>query len=145
MVFGLILIGVLLLDTGFKGTQRELGQRLQDDMLGQQGFVGWAAAFFAIGAIGYIPTLEKPSRYFIALMLVVIVLRNGGVFQQFKDALATAAKAGPAVSTASPVTSGDTEGSGSSSGSGSSGGGGSGASTAVSTIAKLAPLALAFL
>jgi hypothetical protein len=141
MIIGLILLGILLLDTGFKGTQRELAQQLTNDLVGEQGFIGWIAAFGAIGALGYIPVLEKPSRYFIALMLVVIVLRNGGAFQNFKQALQDAAVKGPAVSKATPVTAADQGGGGSSK---SDSGGGGGANTALNILGGVAKIATLF-
>jgi hypothetical protein len=122
MIVGLLVLGIMLMASGLKGTEHKLGQQITNDLLGTDGFIGWIAAFGAIGAIGYIPKLEQPSRYLMALMLVVIVLRNGGVFQQFQAALQTAAAQGPAVSAPAPVTALDSGG-GSSSGGSSSGGG----------------------
>lgn len=140
MIIGLLIFGALLVDTGLKGTQHELGNRLANDLLGTDGFIVWIAAFAIIGGIGYIPTLEKPSRYLIALLLVVIFLRNGGVVGQFQQALTTAVQKGPAKSVQTPATSID--GSQGSSGGGSSGGGAGnaigGAAKAIGTIATIA-------
>ena len=133
MIVGLLVLGAMLIASGLKGTEHKLGQQIVNDMLGTDGFIGWIAAFGAIGAIGYIPKMEQPSRYMIALLLVVIVLRNGGVFQQFQSALQTAAANGPAASAPAPVTALD----GGSSGSSSSGTTAGGVLGAVGGVAKL--------
>jgi hypothetical protein len=139
MIIGLIIVGILLIDVGLKGTERSLGQQLTNDLMGQQGFIGWVAAFGAIGALGYIPVLEKPSRYFIALLLIVIVLRNGGAFQNFKQALQDAASQGPAQAKVAPTTASDNSGGGASSGGG-SGGGGGGAGDALKAVGTIASI-----
>lgn len=136
MIFGLILLGLLLMDTAIKGTHHELGQQLQTDLLGANGFIVWIFAILAIGALGYIPGLRKASNYLLALLLTVVVIRNGGVFQQFQTALQQASQAGPAPSIAPKPTSLDSSSgsSGGGSSSSSSGGGDSTASTAMSVI-----------
>lgn len=143
MIFGLILLGLLLMDTAIKGTQHELGQQLQSDLIGANGFIVWIFAILAIGAIGYIPGLKTASNYLLALLLTVVVIRNGGVFQQFQTALQQASQSGPAPSIAPKPTSLDSSGSSSSGGSSSSSSSGGGDSTAstVSTIATIAEIA----
>jgi hypothetical protein len=49
-------------------------------------------ALAAVGALGYINDLKSFSHYFMALILISMVLANKGVFQNFQAALA----AGPA-------------------------------------------------
>jgi hypothetical protein len=124
MIFGLLVLGTLLIASGLKGTEHKLGQQIANDMLGTDGFIGWIAAFGAIGALGYIPKLEQPSRYLIALLVVVIVLRNGGVFQQAMTAIQTAAASGGSASVPAQPTALDSTGSsgGSSGGSNALGG-----------------------
>jgi hypothetical protein len=138
MIFGLLVLGTLLIASGLKGTEHKLGQQIANDMLGTDGFIGWIAAFGAIGALGYIPKLEQPSRYMLALLLVVIVVRNGGVFQNAMQALQTAAANGPAQSVQTSPTSLDNAGGGSSGGS--SSGGGSALGTAASIIGGIAAI-----
>lgn len=138
MIFGLIMLGLLLIAVALKGTERELGQLIQSDMLGQDGFIVWIFAILALGAVGYIPGLETTSNYLLALLMTVVLLRNGGVWSQLRIALQEASAAGPAPSTIPPSGSS----SGSSGGSASSGGGNSAAST-VATVATIAALALA--
>lgn len=144
MIVGLLIVGVLLISSGLKGTEHELGQQLAGDMLGTQGFIGWIAAIAVIGGLGYIPTLETPSRYLLALLLVVIVLRNGGVFQQAQQAIQSAAFQGPAHSVQTLPTSIDAPNAGGSGGGKSSSSGG-GALGAIGQVAGAVGGLLAFL
>jgi len=143
MVVGVLILGVLLISAGLKGTEHELGQQIAGDMLGTDGFIGWIAAIAVIGGLGYIPALETPSRYMLALLFVVIVLRNGGVFQQAQAAIQNAAYQGPAHSVQTAQTTLDTSAGGS--GGGSSGGSSGSGGGALGSIASIAGLALAFL
>lgn len=150
MLFGLALMGMLLIASALKGTEHELGQQLQSDLIGSNGFIVWIFAILAIGAIGYVPGLETVSNYLLALVMVVVVVRNGGIWSQAQLALQQASKAGPAPSIGPLKTSVDNAGSSSGSGAGgsssggsgggSSGGGDSTAST-VSTVMEVAQFA----
>jgi len=144
MIIGIIIVGLMLLSSGLKGTEHELGQQLQTDLLGTGGFIGWALAIIALGALGFIPIFEKASKYLLLLLFVVILVRNGGVFEQFQGAIQDAVATGPAPSVA-PVplasTGGSGSGTGSGSGSSSSASSGSGVSSAVSSIASIGMMA----
>lgn len=135
MIFGILIIGLLLIATALKGTEHELGQQLVYDFIGASGFIAWVGAILAIGAIGYIPGLRSPSRWMLALLATVMVVRNGGVFSQAQAALQGVSAAGPAPSI--PVPSSQ-----SSSGSGSSSGGDSGGGLDIGTVAQVAAIAL---
>jgi len=140
MIFGLALIGLLLIASALKGTEHELAQRFQTDLLGADGFIAWIFAILAIGALGYVPGLETVSNYLLALIMVVVVVRNGGIWTQFQAALQQASAAGPAPSIAPKATSADGSGSSGSGGSSSSSGS-SGASTAVAALSTIAEIA----
>jgi len=84
MAVAFLIIGVALILTAYRNTQAELFQLLQSDA---GGYVKWAAAILAIGAIGYIPDMQKVSRALLALVLLVIVISNQGAFQNFKTAV----------------------------------------------------------
>lgn len=134
----MLIIGLVLVSTALKNTQHEFAQQLQTDVLGTGGFLTWAAAILAIGAIGYLPGLRTASRYLLALLGVVIVVRNGGVFGNAQTALQQAISAGPAP--AIPAPSGSSGSSSSSSSSGSSGSSGDSSST-FGTALKVAEIA----
>lgn len=146
MIFGLLLMGLLLMSVALKGTEHELGQRLQMDLLGQDGFIVWIFAILAIGALGYVPGLETASNYLLALVMVVVLVRNGGVWSQLQNALQMASGAGPAPSIApKPITADGQQQSGKSgqgsSGGGSSSSGGDSTASTLSTIGEVAAIA----
>jgi hypothetical protein len=141
MVAGLICIGLILIATALKNTQHEFGAALQRDVLGTGGFLTWAAAIMAIGAIGYLPEMRTPSRYMLALLGVVIVVRNGGVWANAEAGLQQASQLGPAPSLPAPAVSAGS-GSGSGSGSGGSSGGGDSTASTLGTVAEVAAIAL---
>jgi hypothetical protein len=97
---------MMLIASALKGTEKELAQRLQIDILGAQGFIVWILAIIGIGLVGYIPGMTKTSRYMLLLVAVVIVLKNGGLFQQAQLAIQQASSQGPAPSIAQPEASG---------------------------------------
>lgn len=139
MIVGVLILGLLLIASSLQNTQNELAGLLRRDLLGSQGFLLWLIAVMALGAVGYIPGLQRTSRNLILLLLVVIVLRNGGVFANFQAALQGASQAGPAPSPVNPAqpasSSGDQARAGGSSG-------GSSNSSLLSTAA-IAAIALA--
>lgn len=73
MPFILILIAAVFLVSAFNNTQGNLATALEQDV---PGYTKWAAALAAVGALGWVPGLQKPSRYLLALVLLVIFLRN---------------------------------------------------------------------
>lgn len=138
MIWGLIIIGLLLIASALKNTVNELGAQLQIDLLGQSGFLTWIAAIGGVGALGYVPALRTTSRYLLALIIVVLVVRNGGIWANLQTALQTASAEGPAPSIPTPTP----QLSSGSSASGSSGSSGSTAQTA-EQVAAIAAIALA--
>jgi hypothetical protein len=73
MPVAILIIGALLLITAFNNSFGALTTALETDI---PGYFVWAAAIAAIMAIGYVPGLRTPSRYLLALVLVVILLAN---------------------------------------------------------------------
>lgn len=69
----LALIGAALVLVALRNTQSQLATALEQDV---PGYLKWVAAIAAIGALGYIKPLEIPSRWLLALVLMVIVLTN---------------------------------------------------------------------
>jgi hypothetical protein len=135
MVAGLLLIGLVLIATALKNTEHELAQQLQSDVLGAGGFAAWAGAILAIGAIGYVPGLRTTSRYLLALVGVVIIVRNNGVWANAQAALQGASAAGPAPSIPTPSPASGT-------GTATSASSGSSAASTLSTVGTIAALAV---
>lgn len=73
MILFLILIAAMLIVAAVRDTQGDLFAALQADV---PSFVIWAAALVAIGAIGFVPGLKTPSRFLLALIIVVLVVNN---------------------------------------------------------------------
>jgi hypothetical protein len=103
--FVLILLGVLLIVTGIRGTVFDLGRLVVGDFTGSGNFFYWIAALFIIGAIGYVDELRTPSRMFLALVIVALLFSNRGFFNQFVAQLKSgSAQAPPPVQQAAPAT-----------------------------------------
>lgn len=121
MIIVVLLIGMLLVVSGIKGTETELAQQLEGDLFGKQGSTGflyWLVAIIVLGSLGYIPYLEKPAKYLIGLVIVVMVLANSSVFAQLFNALPAIEAQGPAHSVPLPQVASATQQSSSSGGGG---------------------------
>ena len=93
MPYALVIIGLLMIITGINNTYAQFATQLQTDFGGSRGFIVWAIALAAVGALGYINDLRQFSHYFMALILISFVLSNKGVFQNLQAALASGPKA----------------------------------------------------
>lgn len=105
MPFALIFIGLVLVVTGARDTYKPMGAQLVTDFTGKNNFTYWLAAIGAVGAVGYYTPAKSFSHAFLLLILLAMVLANGGVFDKFTQALAQGPAASPApdpVAAASP-------------------------------------------
>ena len=73
-----LVIGLLLIVTVVRGTTIGFAKRLGQDISG--GYLKWLAAIIVIGAVGFVPSMKSPSRYLLALIAVVVMLRSGSGF-----------------------------------------------------------------
>ena len=73
-----LVIGLLLIVTVVRGTTADFAKRLGQDVSG--GYLKWLAAIIVIGALGFVPSLKLPSRYLLALVALVVMLRSGSGF-----------------------------------------------------------------
>lgn len=73
MAFLAILVALMVLVSAIRNTQGDLFSALAQDV---PAFGIWAAAIFALAMIGFVPGLKPVSRGLLALVLLVIVLRN---------------------------------------------------------------------
>jgi len=73
MIIIALIIGGILIVAALRNTQGVLASALMTDV---PAFIVWAAAIAAIGAIGFIPGLKPTSRVLLALVILVIVLKN---------------------------------------------------------------------
>ncbi len=130
-----ILVGAMCLDLAFRGTEHAFAKQLAADFGGGE-FVSWAAAILVLGGLGYVPALRKVSTLSLALVIVVLLLRNGGLFTQ----LAAVVRSPPKAMAAIPLSSYGGTGSGSSSSSNSGdilGGSGSDPLSSVDSVASI--------
>jgi hypothetical protein len=95
MPFLLILIGAVLIVAAYRNTYGQLATALETDV---PAFATWGLAIVAVGALGWIPGMRQVSRWLLALVLVVIVLRN---YQALLNGVA-GLKSTPAASAAAP-------------------------------------------
>lgn len=95
MPFAILLIGALLVVVAFNNSMTALATELEADV---PPYFKWAAAIAAIVGIGYIPGFRTPSRYLLALVLLVILVANKSAipaaFQAFLTGSGTASGVG---------------------------------------------------
>lgn len=96
MPFILLIIGAALVISGIKGTQTTLGKQLQQDFTGPNNFIYWLIALGGIGSLGYVPQLEKFSRTFMALIIIVLFISDKGFFNKFNIAIKEGTTSPPA-------------------------------------------------
>jgi hypothetical protein len=94
MILIALFIGVIIIVAAFRNSQGALFSALYQDV---PGFMVWAAAIFAIGAVGFIPGLKPVSRGLLALVITVIILNNyKNVIKGFEDLWEHPPEAAPA-------------------------------------------------
>ena len=100
MPVAILLIGILLLVTVYKGNTTEVFAQVETDILGDgssPGFMLWVGAILFLAAAGSILGLQKTSKLFIGLVLAVFILKQNGLWTKVESALTSAQK--PAATT----------------------------------------------
>jgi hypothetical protein len=98
MPFALITIGLIFFLSALNTVNgqpayKALSTQLYSDIFtSSPSFLVWALALVAVGALGYIPGFKKPADWFMVLIILTMILANGGFFQQLEAAI----NAGPA-------------------------------------------------
>jgi hypothetical protein len=78
-----LIIGIVVLITAYNDSAGNLGAALKQDL---PGFFPWLMAIAAIMGLGYLPGMEKPSRYLLLLVAAVLILTKGqGIFAGFQS------------------------------------------------------------
>jgi hypothetical protein len=93
--YALIIAGIVLAIAGVRNTHSALFSLLQNDFTGNRSFVWWSLSIIGIGAVGYVEDLKPLANAFLALLLIVLLIANKGVFKQFTDALKNPVPAAP--------------------------------------------------
>jgi hypothetical protein len=93
MPFVFIIIGIVLLVSGARGSSSDLLTLVKGDLTGSNNFGYWILSILVIGALGYIDDLRTVSRGFLVLVIIVLLLNEdkqsgtgGGFFSQFQAA-----------------------------------------------------------
>jgi ABC-type xylose transport system permease subunit len=87
MPFALLIVGIVLLVASVRNTQADLYKLVKGDFSGPNNYLYWVVSILIIGAVGYIETLRPISRMFLALVIIVLFLSHGGVFESFNRQL----------------------------------------------------------
>lgn len=82
MPFALIVIAVILMISAYRDTQDELFNIIKDVFDASTGFKYWILASIILGFLASINEIKKPVNMFIILMMVVLVLRQKGLYQK---------------------------------------------------------------
>lgn len=69
----IIIIGAILIVTAYSGTYAQLATELESDV---PAYFKWGIALGLLVAAGYIPGFKTPVRWLLALVVLVIVLKN---------------------------------------------------------------------
>ena len=83
MPFTFLIVGIVLVVSGVRGTSDDLYELLQGEFTGHPNFLNWLLAILVIGSLGYIDKIRTVSRAFLVLIIVVLFLSNKGFFDQF--------------------------------------------------------------
>lgn len=83
----LIIIGITLLYTEYNGTSSTLFTLVENDFTGPNSFEKYLLGLIVIGSIGYIPKVKPISDAFLALVIVVLLLKNQSFFSNLSSSL----------------------------------------------------------
>jgi hypothetical protein len=82
--FALVTLGLIMIVSGARDTYAALGKEVAEDVTD---FMPWIIAIGGIGMLGYFDKLKPFSRGFMALIFIVMVIRNGGFFDKLNEAM----------------------------------------------------------
>jgi len=91
--------GIVLVFVGLNGNAAKFYGLLVNDFSGPKSFVYWFISILVLGALGYIKGLEQMSKLFLILVIIVLLLDNGGFFAQFQAYLKQTQTGGTAPTT----------------------------------------------
>ena len=101
MPFAFLIVGALFVVAAVRGQSKQLLSLVKADLTGKDNYLYWAVSILIIGALGYVDELRPLSRAFLILVLVVLVLSNGGFFKLFNQSLSVISQNGGATTSTS--------------------------------------------
>lgn len=87
MPFALLFVGAVLLVAAVRGQTTQLFGLVKNDFTGKDNYMYWMASILIIGALGYFKPIAPLSRAFMGLLVIVLVLTNGGLFSKLNQQL----------------------------------------------------------
>ncbi len=69
-------LGIVFILTGLKGDAGSLWDLVRGDFSGPNNYVYWMISILALGSLGYVESLQKLSRLFIVLVIIVLLLNR---------------------------------------------------------------------
>lgn len=87
MPFALILIGVILAVSAYRDTTSDLFNIIKDVFGDAKGFAYWVLASIILGFLASVDSIRQPVNAFMILLMVVLVIRKRGTFDQLNDQL----------------------------------------------------------
>jgi hypothetical protein len=89
-----VVVGVILIVSAIRNTTGSLATHISQDF--NSGFLAWLGAILLIGMVGYLPKMQTISRLFLALVVLVLFLKQGtGFFESFLQQIKNAPAAQP--------------------------------------------------
>jgi hypothetical protein len=90
MPLALLVIGVLLVVTAIKGSGNisAVATKFETDLTGSGGFIYWIAAIVVLAIVGRVTGATNSVKMFMALVVVVYLVGQQGIWTQFSSAFA---------------------------------------------------------
>lgn len=86
MAFLFLTAGVFFLVAGVRHQSGNALKLLKGDLVGgSDSYLVWVGAILLIGAIGYVDELKPISHAFLILVIIVLLLSNGGFFGKLQS------------------------------------------------------------
>lgn len=77
-----IFVGIVVLAVAYQGTENQFLTLLKGDFTGSNNFAIWALAIIIVGALGAVPEVGELSDWFLALIIISLLLSHSGFFAQ---------------------------------------------------------------
>jgi hypothetical protein len=84
MAFLFLSAGIFFVIAGVRAQSANALKLLKGDLIGTDSYLVWIGAILLIGAIGYIDELKPIANSFLVLVVIVLLLSNGGFFTKLQ-------------------------------------------------------------